>query len=203
VATIIDARGLACPQPVIKVKQALEQGVTACTVMVDNAAARENVVRFAENAGAIVDGVIADRGEFRIAIRTGAAGTAPIAAATPVPPCPLPETAGKTVLIGSDQLGRGNDELGALLMKAFLFALTQCDRKPRRIILMNHGVRLAVVEPEAVGRLRQLTTAGVELLVCGTCLDFLQLKDALQVGTVSNMYSIAECLLDDSDTVMI
>lgn len=199
-AVTIDARGLTCPQPVIKVKQALAQGVTECTVLVDNVAAKENVVRFAENAGAKIDGIVADNGEFRIAIRRGAGGAA---AGAVVPDCQLPATAGRTVVISSDRLGRGNDDLGALLMGAFLYALTQCECKPRRLILMNHGVRLATVDAEAVPRLRQLVDDGVELLICGTCLDFLKLKGELKLGTISNMYSIAECLLDDSGAVFI
>lgn len=199
-ATIIDARKLSCPQPVIRVKQALEQGITDCTVLVDNDAAKENIVRFAENAGAVIDDIVVENGEFRIGIRRGNAAAAGRAA---VPDCPPPATAGKTVVISSDRLGRGNEELGALLMGAFLYALTQCDRKPRRIILMNHGVRLATVDMVAVPRLQELVGGGVELLVCGTCLDVLELKDELKLGTVSNMYSIAECLLDDSGTVFV
>lgn len=198
--TIIDARGLACPQPVIRVKQALAKGVPECYVLVDNAAAKENVIRFAENAGAVIDGIVAADSGFRIAIRSAGASAAVAAA---VPPCSLPATAGKTVVLSCDRMGHGDDELGKLLMGAFLYALTQCDRKPRRLILMNHGVRLAAVEQEAVPRLRELVAGGVELLVCGTCLDFLKLKDDLKLGTVSNMYTIAECLLDDSNALFI
>lgn len=199
-STLIDARGLACPQPVIRVKQALEQGVSACTVLVDNEAAKENVIRFAENAGAAVEGIATEGREFRIALRTGGV---PAAAATAVPPCPLPEAGGATVLLSSDRLGRGSDELGAMLMHSFLYALTQVGRRPRRLILMNHGVRLATVDAEALPRLQQLVDAGVELLVCGTCLDFLKVKGELKLGTISNMYSIAECLLDDTATIIL
>ncbi len=66
--TIIDARGLSCPHPVIKVKQALDNGIAGCTVLVDNAAAKENVIRFAENAGATIDRIVAENSEFRITI---------------------------------------------------------------------------------------------------------------------------------------
>jgi len=195
--TIIDARGLACPMPVIKVKQALDQKINPCTVIVDNEAAKENVIRFAENAGAVIDGVVAENGEFRIVIRCG---DTPVAESA-ISPQSVPGTAGKTVVIGSARMGRGNDELGALLMNAFLYSLTQVEPKPKRIILFNHGVRLATVEAEAVDNLKQLVDAGVELLVCGTCLDFLNLKTDLKLGTVSNMYTIAECLLETSSTV--
>jgi selenium metabolism protein YedF len=80
-------------------------------------------------------------------------------------------------------------------MRAFLYTLTESEALPARIILMNGGVKLAVEGSDSLINLRRLAERGVEILACGTCLEFYQLKDALAVGRVSNMYEIAGLLL--------
>jgi selenium metabolism protein YedF len=203
-ARILDARGLACPEPVVRTKKALEEGgFERLDVLVDNLAARENVLRFASYSGCSVSGVDEKDGVFTLHIgvapgsaSNGAAG-ADLEAAAARASCASPEgAAGATVFIPSDRVGRGDDELGALLMRGFLYALAEAEIQPKRIIFMNSGVKLAVEGSESLDNLRRLAASGVEILACGTCLDFFKIKDKLAVGRVSNMYEIAGFLLE-------
>ena len=97
-----------------------------------------------------------------------------------------------SVFVGREIIGDGDPELGASLMKMFFYTLTQSDDLPASILFMNGGVKLPVHNEQIAGHLRELSSKGVEILVCGTCLNFYHLAEQLQVGTVSNMYEIVE-----------
>jgi selenium metabolism protein YedF len=199
----VDARGLACPQPVILTRKALaEGGFELLEVLVDDPSSRENVVRFAGFAHCGVEAETEDGGTFRILLRPDAGlPAAPEAARV----APAPETLekapgalsaqGATVFIASGGIGTGDEQLAALLMRGFLYTLTEAEGVPRRIILMNGGVRLAVEGSDSLVNLRRLAERGVEILACGTCLEFYQLREQLAVGRVSNLYEIAGLLL--------
>jgi selenium metabolism protein YedF len=198
----IDARGLACPQPVIKTKKALEEeGVTQVEIVVDNPAARDNVSRFARNAGFAVESVTPEGEDFRIIIVEQEALDEEVQSPNQVPR--VMQLGGKVVFIGSDVIGGGSDELGTKLMKAFCYALTEISVPPRQLIFMNAGVKLCVEGSDALGNLQTLAERGVDMLVCGTCLDFFGLSNVLKVGKVSNMYDIAEQLLGEGSVVRI
>lgn len=198
----IDARGLACPQPVIKTKKALEQeGVTQVDIVVDNPAARDNVSRFARNAGFDVESVTPEGDDFRIVIVEQDAVDED--SQPQILPPKAAEAGGKVVFIASDVIGGGSDELGAKLMKAFCYALTEISVPPKGLIFMNAGVKLCVDGSAALGNLQTLAERGVEMLVCGTCLDFFGLSSSLKVGKVSNMYDIAEQLLGEGSVVRV
>jgi len=205
----IDARGLACPKPVLSAKKALEEGgFDRLEIVVDNAAARENVSRFARYSGNEVLSVSEEGGGITILIGVkagaGAAASAADAAAASCADAEERSPAGKpgaaTVFLRSARIGGasggGDDELGALLMRAFLATLSETESAPRRLVLMNGGVRLAVRGAETVEALRKLESLGIEILACGTCLKFFKLEDKLAVGRVSNMYEIAGALLE-------
>lgn len=198
----LDARGLACPEPVIQTKKALEEGgFGILEVLVDNAAARDNVSRFAAYAKASLLSISEEGQVFRLRIAPGSLGPSgaagPIGAEPPVA-CDDPaddsadiaETAG-TVLITSSELGRGEAALGALLMKGFIYSLAESEHPPRHLIFMNSGVRLCVEGSESLANLRRLADSGTEILACGTCLDYYKLKESLGVGKISNMYEIS------------
>jgi len=209
----IDARGLACPQPVVLAKKAIEENPgAAVAVVVDGEAARENVLRFAAYAGRAAKSV---PGGGATVVEISAAGSA--AAADPGPgaasggtpvqaqaiAAPRGAPAGgsapqapETIFIAADRVGQGDDELGRLLMKGFLYALAEGERLPRRIILMNSGVSLAAEGSASLANLRRIEARGVEILACGTCLDFFALKASLGAGRVSNMYEIAALLME-------
>jgi len=189
----LDARGLPCPQPVILARKALaEGGFETLEVLVDDAASRENILKFATYAGCSVEGVQAEGALSRISLRVGA-GT-PATAAQEASPAPRPAQA-PTVFIATDGIGKGEEELARLLMRGFLFTLTECDEPPMRVILMNAGVRLAVEGSDSLANLRKLADRGVDILACGTCLDYYKLMDQLGVGRITNMYEISNLLL--------
>lgn len=179
-AVEIDAMGKACPMPVVLAKQALDGGENDVTVAVDNQIAVENLTRLAESQG--MTAVSAPReGGFAVRI-TGERKAAP--APEPVACCPT-APGGATVFIGKDFVGDGSRELGENLMKMFLYTLAQSDTPPACLLFMNGGVKLPAGEEPQV----------IEILVCGTCLNYFGLTEQLKVGTVSNMYDIAGRLL--------
>jgi len=109
---------------------------------------------------------------------------------------------GKRVFIVTDRIGRGNDELGAVLMKNFLYSLARAEDRPKAVMFMNEGVRLACNGSSSLDDLRLLEENGVAVKACGTCLDFLGLKDELAVGAVGAMPdSVAALLADDVLTI--
>ena len=198
---IIDARGLACPQPVILTRKALtEGGFELLEVVVNNASSKENVVRFATHAGCIVESVDQSGTESRIRIRPADAspqsGLPAAEEFCEVSSLPARKEPIETVFLSSNTIGRGNDELGALLMRAFVYTLTESEIMPTRLLLMNSGVLLAIEGSEHLKNLRRLVDLDVEILVCGTCLEFFKVKDTLAVGRVSNMQEIQGALME-------
>ena len=182
---IIDARGKACPTPVIMAKKAISAGESTFTVLVDNTTAVENLKRLAENQG--FDAAAAEaEGVFSVTFtRTGCA------ACEEAVNSPLPAPGGDwAVFVGRDVIGDGDRELGTSLMRMFFYTLSQGEDKPGAVLFMNAGVRLPTLDGQVVEHLRALAAAGVEILVCGTCLNFYGLTEQLQVGAVSNMYDI-------------
>lgn len=104
---------------------------------------------------------------------------------------------GKRVFICTDRLGRGNDELGGILMKNFVYSLARNEAQPKAVMLMNEGVRLACEGSNSLADLRLLAEAGVPVKACGTCLDFLGLTDKLVVGDIGTMPDAVQALLAD------
>jgi selenium metabolism protein YedF len=187
---IVDAKGLACPQPVVLAKQAIESH-DRIMVIVDNDTALENVKRLGSKSGCDVKSKKKSNGTYEIHL-TRKTGTAPAKEAF-VPSCgAFPVQSGHFVIVISEnKMGRGNDELGDVLIKAFLHTVAGQAEKPDVMIFYNTGVKLTVQGSEVLDDLKQLETTGVEILVCGTCLNYFELKDKLGVGVVSNMYDIA------------
>jgi selenium metabolism protein YedF len=185
----VDARGLACPQPVILTRAALQESDTVLTV-VDNETAQQNVTRMAEKAGCTVKSEVRVDGIY-LRIRKTAAEPEVIPAALVSTP-----SGGPLVLaVPSDTMGRGDDELGHILVRGFFHALGEVTPRPDTIIFFNSGVKLVVEGSPVLEDLQTLCGQGVEILACGTCLGQYGLKDKVAAGEVSNMYSIAETLL--------
>ena len=186
----IDCRGMACPQPVITTKQALDQLKEGdLIVIVDNPSSSENVERFARSQGCSV--TMEKKGEdYYVHIQKGEDKD-------------KKEVAGKegkdrkiVVYINSDLLGGGDEALGSFLMKAFLKTLLDLEKIPDRLILINSGVRLASEGSQTLDTLRTCSERGVEIVSCGTCLDFYKMRDKLGVGRVSNMFDILESMVE-------
>ena len=189
----IDARGLACPQPVLETKKAIEGGADAVKVIVDNAPASGNVSRFLSKAG--FSAAVTQNGKDYVV--TGAkTGAAVLAAAAAEAGC-TGDSAKTAVFISHATIGGNDAQLGEVLMKAFLGTLTQYGEaeRPEVIALMNEGVKLAVKGTSSAETLAEYVAAGGTLLVCGTCLKHFGLTDQLGAGVVSNMFEIASALL--------
>ena len=98
------------------------------------------------------------------------------------------------MVVSSDRMGSGNDELGKVLMKSFIFAVTQLDTLPKTMLFYNGGATLTTEGSDSLEDLKSLEAQGVEIMTCGTCLDYYGLKEKLAVGSVTNMYSIVETI---------
>lgn len=181
-----DYRGLACPAPVIKTKQALERaGGAPVTVMVDDGAPRENILRFARTRGCGVQEKACDNG-WQITLAPDSSRQ---------PEQPLASSGHQAILIGSDRFGDGADELGRLLMKNFIITLLELPILPESIFFINSGVLLTTEGSELLEPLHKLAAAGVGVFSCGVCLDYFGLRDKLAAGSVTNMFTIAEKML--------
>ncbi len=187
----IDCRGLNCPEPVLKTKDVLaREPDKIIQVLVDNETARENVLRFAKNQGRS-PAWEKDNNQFLITIPGKSEQKAP-------EPLSVKDEAGmeKPVLfIATDEMGKGSRELGTMLMRNFIYTLTKRDQLPAAIIFMNSGVKLSIADSPVIEELGYLEQNGVQILVCGTCLDYYELKEKHKAGLVSNMYDIADLLL--------
>lgn len=191
---LIDCRGLNCPMPVINTKKyfdTIELGVAE--VIVDNEIAKNNIVKFA-NTNALEVSFIEEDGNFKLTLIKGEA-------ALTLEENTTDKNEKFTVVIGQDKLGNGDDALGEILIKGYIFALSEADVIPTDILFFNSGVKLAVEGSVVLDSLKALEEKKVRIQVCGTCLDFYNLKDKLAIGEISNMYSIVETM-NSSDKVV-
>ncbi len=186
----VDARGLPCPQPVIQTRNAMQEDVEVLAI-VDNETAQKNVTRMAEKSGATVE---AEQREDGIYLRI-VPGERPEPQAAPAVGV-TPEGGPLVLVVPSEMMGRGeHDELGRVLTRAFFHTLGEVEPLPDVIIFLNSGIKWVVEGSPVVGDLRALIEEGVEILACGTCLGYYDLKENVAVGTISNMYTIAETML--------
>jgi selenium metabolism protein YedF len=190
----IDCRKMACPLPVVTVKRVLEESEEGeLLVLLDDGAPRENVARFVRNRGYEVTEDITAEG---ITI-TISAGAGRIKRGDPVP-----AAGGRSILlVTSDRLGDGPEELGRLLMKNFIITLLESAELPDRMLFVNRGVLLATEGSELLEALDKLGNRGVEILSCGVCLDFFGKRGLLRAGLVTNMFSIVETLMAGSRVI--
>jgi selenium metabolism protein YedF len=201
----VDARGLACPQPVIQTRNALRESALAegqsLTVIVDNDASQKNVTRMVEKLGHTVQVEVQEDGIYlHVHVQ------APVEAVEPTGGEVQELTVGKAVSYGppqplvlvvpSEYMGRGeHEELGNILVRAFFHTLGEVEPLPQTIVFFNSGVKLVVQGSPVLEDLEMLAGQGIEILACGTCLEYYDLKDKLAVGEISNMYTIAETML--------
>ena len=197
---VLDERGKACPLPVVETKKALEAAASGETarVLVDNEIAVQNLRKLADHKGWSFCWEKRGGGDFQawITREAGESLSEEKQRETEEPECPDCRTEGirpgLTAVISSEAMGQEDDRLGKILMKSFLFALTQQDILPETVLLYNGGAFLSCEGSESLEDLKKLEELGVEILTCGTCLDFYGLKEKLAVGGISNMYEIVE-----------
>jgi selenium metabolism protein YedF len=181
----IDCRKLSCPAPVINVKKALQEHAEI-RVFLDDGAPHENVTRFSRNRGYQVTEE-RDGSDWILTI-TGSANTLP-------PVTDAASRGSRVVMITSDRLGDGPEELGRLLMKNFVHTLLETVELPSRMLFLNTGVFLTCEGSDILEALGKLHGMGVEIFSCGLCLDFFKIKEKLRVGATTNMLATAEYLL--------
>lgn len=193
--TTIDARGKVCPQPVVMTKHALaslEEG--SLTVIVDNPISCENVERFARSQGCNVEVGQRDEGYVLEIVKGYPCEMKPEEG---VKAANLPAAEQHVVVyIAADHMGAGNEELGRMLMRAFLKTLKEVTPRPKKLIFVNSGVKLTLASSDAIESIKELEDLDIEILSCGTCLDYFHLKDKLRVGLVSNMFDIVSSLME-------
>jgi selenium metabolism protein YedF len=190
----VDAMGDACPIPVVKTKTAIKalNGPGVVETLVDNEISVQNLTKMAGQKGYGVKSEKLAPGRFKVTMTIGEGAQPPEPGEAEE--CPAPSGARKNtvVAIASRRMGDGSEELGATLMKGFLYALSQQDALPRTILFYNGGAALTCEESPSIEDLKSLEAQGVEILTCGTCLNFYGLGDKLKVGEVTNMYAIVE-----------
>lgn len=189
----VNALGDACPLPVVKTLNAIKTLTGADTVetLVDNPTAVENLRRLAQSRGYRFSSEKRGEAEYRVLLGVEAGAETPEEA----PACYVPPARKRTVVaVTADHMGEGDPKLGRTLLKGFLFALGQLEELPQTILFYNGGASLTCEGSESLEDLRALEGRGVEILTCGTCLNFYGLSEKLRVGGVTNMYSIVEKL---------
>ena len=194
--TELDCRGLACPAPVLQTKERIEQEhPNEIRVTVDNEAGKQNVSRFLSSQGFEV--YVEEAGSLfhvRGVLRSGGPKS-------PVPEEPDKEAHHKKimVLVATDRMGQGDDELGAKLMDSFIKTLKEMGEELWRLVLINSGVKLSISDSRVLDDLKDLEEAGVTILVCGTCLTHYDLLNEKKVGETTNMLDIVTAMqLSDS-----
>jgi selenium metabolism protein YedF len=195
--TQIDCRGLACPQPVLRIKQAVDQAhPQQLTVQVDNDAAVENVSRFLGTQGYDTT-VSGQEHDFTISAllsehtgKTDGPGRDTVAGPDVSSENDAEESRKILVLMATDRMGFGDDELGKKLMASFINTLGEMGNDLWRLVFVNNGVKLTITDSPVLETLRQYENQGVSILVCGTCLSHFDLLAAKQVGDTTNMLDI-------------
>ncbi len=185
----VDARGMECPKPVIFTKKAVEENRgKIITSIVDNDTARENILKFAKS----------QKMETRVMEQNGAwyidLFQQTMELSKEMLPEKKPELLDLVILVGTPQFGNGDHELGDILMRGYMYTLTESKPYPKALIFVNSGVLLTLEDSPVLEHLRKLESEGVQIISCGTCLDYYKVKDKLSVGGVGNMYAIVELM---------
>lgn len=189
---IIDCKGLQCPVPVVKTKKyfdSIKSGES--TIIVDNLVAKNNVVKLAVGSG--YKSVVEEKENlYFIKITKEKCEAVNVE---------IKEKKKFTLVISTDKLGLGDDKLGDMLMKSYIFALSEADSIPNDLLFINGGVKLTIDDSQVLDSLKKLIERGTNILVCGTCLDFYNIKDVLSIGEITNMYTIVQLMNNADNTI--
>ncbi len=198
----LNCEKMTCPMPVIATKkelEALEGGLLEVTV--DNNTAKENLLKLAASMQLAVE--LKEEGDlYKVTfVKTGDMSTGLL----PEENCQLAEIDpfNEVVMIGSNLLGSGDEALGVILMKGFIYTLSETKPFPKKILFVNSGVKLTAENEESIENLKKMEAEGVEILSCGTCLDFYHIMDKLEVGKVANMYDIVDALKKNPNRLVV
>ena len=199
----IDVRDLACPGPVLKLRELLNEGECEITMHVADELCRSNVTRFAASRNAEAE--VEDPGDGTFVVRINAGGDSTGARSGEevlmVSEVSRATVGPRVVQITAGTMGSGDDELGALLLRSFLKTQAELEQKPDAILFYNDGVKLCCEGSYLLDDLRELEATGVEIIACGTCLNFFELSEQLRVGRVTDMLEIAGRLAEAGSIV--
>lgn len=189
----VDAMGKQCPIPVVMTKKVIDRATVGdeIEILVDNETAVNNLSRLANKTGCtfISEKLKEKKYQVKMTVQTEQSGE-PVSEEEFV--CEIPHKKVTVAVISSNVMGNGDDDLGKILIKGFIYALSQMDTHPDTILFYNGGAKLTTEGSESVEDLKKMEEEGVEILTCGTCLKHYGLMDKLMVGKVTDMYTIAE-----------
>lgn len=193
---VVDTKGQLCPAPLIAAKRALKETAEgeSFILITDNKTAFENLNRFLNDNKAITQ-CEESQGVWTFTVTKT---TGDMVRAVPEEYCETAvshfEKGNYVVVISSDKMGEGDEKLGHLLMSTYIKALKDADKLPDKILFYNNGVKLVTNASPEIENLRDLEKMGVELLLCGTCVNFYSLEKEMGAGTISNMFVMAEIM---------
>jgi len=187
----INALGKPCPIPVIEVKKALaEQDGETVLAKVDNFAAVQNLNNLANNYNYGFSYVEISKKLYEVTINRN--GKSPLTKSESTASSKTETSGEMVVVIGRNTMGAGAEELGKILIKAFIYSLTELSTSPKYVIFLNSGAYLTSSGANTIDDLKVLEQKGTEILTCGTCINYYEIQDKLAIGTVVDMYSITE-----------
>ena len=189
---LVDVRGEVCPKPLILTKKALKEcsDEQPLRILIDNATSKDNVVRFLCDNGYAPE-CSETNGTFTLVFsKRGAVLPQPDAEAY----CSVSSPKPHVIVVKSRYMGHGDEELGELLLKAFINTIKEISPLPQTIVFYNGGIVMTIDDSPVLPALRELERQGVALLICGTCAEFFKMKEQIHIGTISNMYTILETL---------
>ncbi len=191
---IVDARGVLCPKPLIMTKKAIKEGSGEFQVLLDNETAKDNVSSFLKGNGINFTSAFSE-GIYTLQVsEAGVPLSQPDAASFCRPALPKKTHSDYIIVFSRDRMGEGSEALGKILIQGFGNTIRELNPLPAKILFYNKGVMLACKDSPLLESLKELEGKGVELMVCGTCVDYFDIKGKLGAGKVANMYDIMESL---------
>ncbi|MBF1295243.1 MAG: sulfurtransferase-like selenium metabolism protein YedF [Parvimonas sp.] len=196
----VNAKGLACPQPLILTKKAVENSEEKdFLVIVDNDTAVKNLEKFAKSSNLNFRFEKKSDNEFNVFVSKNSETNLQ----EPTAFCSVEASSDTVIAISKDFMGNGSEELGKILIKGFVYTSSEYEKLPKTIVFFNSGVKLTCEDSPCIDDLQKLQDKGVEIISCGTCLDYFGLKEKLLVGEISNMYTIYETLFNAGKVINI
>ncbi|MBN1057486.1 sulfurtransferase-like selenium metabolism protein YedF [Clostridium botulinum] len=201
---IVDAKGKNCPIPVIMAKKEIDNGNVNFVVEVDNKIANENLKKLGNSMSFEIESQEIN-GIFKVHFLKGEIDNNNSEICEEcneiIEEIKTDKLSTWSIFIGKEIIGSGSEELGKSLMKMYFYTMTESDDLPKSILFMNEGVKVPTLNEQVVEHLKDLEKKGVEILVCGTCLNFYGLQEELKVGKVSNMYEISNYMKSSSKVI--
>lgn len=199
---VIDALGVACPGPVVAAKKELEEGKKeGFQILVDNQIAVDNLRKFAASQNCEFAYTKLEEKKYEVHIVPTSTTKLSPAKTEEQPQEAKSAGQGTVVVLCSNKMGEGDEALGKILIKGYIYALTQLEELPKTILMYNSGIFLACEGSESLEDLKTLEENGVEILACGTCLNHYQMQPKLAVGSVTNMYEIAQKMAEATKVI--